>query len=404
MLKNDRRKFIRDLSAISIGAVTSSNFLSCATRLDSKNEGAQGKNLVVIQLAGGNDGLNTFVPYRNDIYFKNRPNVALQKKEIIAGSGQYDIGFNQALSPIVKLYDKGMLSVVNGVGYKDPIRSHFRASDIWHSGTKSSEFIETGWLGRVFDHAPYHDHIGVAIEDSLPPILKGQHSNSLAFTDINRLYSKYKALEVNQFNQLNDIHASENYRFLVEKLTQTKKQVENLKQYYKTFTPKSSYPPSKLGKDLAIVSNLIKSDTSIAVYFLTIGGFDSHANQKVNQAKRLSEYSLAVDAFVKDMKANGLMKDTLIFTFSEFGRRVRENGSKGTDHGTANSAWFIGESLKKQGFYNALPSLANTVGNDLVFQIDYRRLYVDILEHWLGVSYGTVISDPKNELKGLGLL
>ena len=358
-----------------------------------------GKTLVIVQLSGGNDGLNTVVPYRNDIYYQNRPTLGIKAEEVLKVGDE--LGFNPAMTALQSLYDEGLVTVLNSVGYPNPDRSHFRSMDIWHTASDSSEYLNTGWLGRYLDsnchdcHVPYH---ALELDDSLSLALKGQHQSGFAMSNPAQL----KKTTDNKFLQAvaknADHHHDDQVAYLYKTMIDTQSSADYLFQQSKVFQSKASYPQTPFGKDLKQVAELITADTDTKIYYVSLTGFDTHANQKNQQERLLQQYAEGMKAFVADLKEHGLLDDALIMTFSEFGRRVKQNASNGTDHGTANNLFLIGGKLKTPGFFNQGPDLTTLDKGDLIHQVDFRSVYSTILEKWLDTSAPSILGRGFNSL------
>lgn len=336
-----RRDFLK-ISSLATASLMVPNFLKSMTlpeALDKEN-----RILVVLQLSGGNDGLNTIIPTKNDIYFREREMIAIKDSLRLTD----EAGINPSLCYFKELFDDGELAVLNNVGYPNPDKSHFRSMDIWHSASKSDEFLETGWVGRYLDEACYdceHPTQALEIDDMLSLALKGKEKKAFAFKDPKRLY---ETSQEKYFKSLYDTH--DHHDETVEYLYQTMGSTINNAGYIfdksNAKATTASYPNSALGKDFKNIASLINSDINTKVYYLSIGSFDTHVNQNQRQAQLFSEINEAVKAFVKDLKSNGKFNEVLLMTFSEFGRRVSQNASKGTDHGTANQMFFVSGGLK----------------------------------------------------------
>ena len=347
------------------------------------------KILVVLQLSGGNDGLNTIIPTKNDIYYRERQGISVKN----ALNFTDEAGINPNLSFFKELYDNGELSVLNNVGYPNPDKSHFRSMDIWHSASKSDEFLDTGWIGRYLDEACYnctHPTQALEIDDMLSLALKGENKKAVAFKDPKRLYQTsnenfYKNLYENHH------HDHETVEYLYQTLGETISNANYIYEKSKANISSATYPNSNLGKDLKKVSGLILSDINTRVYYLSIGSFDTHVNQNNRQSQLFTEINDAVKAFVQDLKQNGKFNDVLLMTFSEFGRRVAQNASGGTDHGTANQMFFISGGLKKKGILNALPDLQNLNDGDLIYTEDFRKVYATVLKNWLKADENKIL-------------
>ncbi len=380
-----RREFLK-ISSLATASLLMPNFLKAMT-FDEALEPNQ-KILVVLQFTGGNDGLNTIIPVRNDIYFKERSSIAIKDSLSLND----ETGINPALSYFKELYDNGELSVMNNVGYPNPDKSHFRSMDIWQSASKSDEYLETGWLGRFLDEECYRcDHPTQALEvdDMLSLALKGGQNKAFAFKDPKMLY---QTSQEKYFKSLYDHHhEDETVSYLYQTLGSTINNAGYIFEKSKAKKTEQTYPNSQLGKDFKTVASLIKSDINTRVYYLSAGSFDTHVNQNDMQQKLFGDINETVKAFVADMKSNGLFDDILLMTFSEFGRRVAQNASKGTDHGTANQMFFISGGLKKKGLLNPLPDLANLNEGDLIYSEDFRKVYATILKNWLKADASKVL-------------
>ena len=387
----DRRDFLKS-SGLASTSLLIPSFLSDfnANKLFKTRTG---KALVVVQWSGGNDGLNTIVPYQNDVYYKSRPSLGIKKAEVLKVSDE--LGFNPALQSLQSLYDDGLVSIVNSVGYPNPDRSHFRSMDIWHTASSSDAYLSSGWLGRYLDSnctgcaTPYH---ALELDDSLSLALKGKVRNGFAASNPEQL----KRATNNKFLQAigkaaKPDHDEENVAYLYKVMTETQQSADYLYQQAKVHPSKVTYPQSEFAKDLKQIAELITADTDTKVYYVSLSGFDTHANQRNQQERLLKGYADAMKAFVEDLKQNGLLDDVLIMTFSEFGRRVAQNASNGTDHGTANNVFLIGGKLQKPGFYNAAPNLTNLDEGDLKYEIDFRNIYSTILDKWLEAPAAQVL-------------
>ncbi len=378
-----RRDFLKN-SALASSMFMVPSFVKAFESIASESLGF--KKLVLIQLAGGNDGLNTIIPYRNDIYYKQRPKLAIHKNELLTASDE--LGFHKNLAPLKNLYDQGYLSIINNVGYPNPNRSHFRSTDIWHTASDSNEFLSTGWLGRYIDSQGKLPHTGIEVDDSLSLIMKGNHINGIATQNAKTLFSNtntpyFKKILENQ----NSKHLSEhNLGYLYKTMIEANSSAKYIYEKTKTYKSKVTYPNNKFSAQLKTTAEFINSHLDSKVYYLTMGGFDTHSAQESRHNKLFEVYGKSIEAFVKDLEQNDTFKDTLIVTFSEFGRRVKQNGSGGTDHGTANNLFIIGKNLKKKGFYNEQANLTDLDNGDLKYTVDFRDIYATILDKWLEVD------------------
>ncbi len=347
--------------------------------------------LIILQLSGGNDGLNTVIPYRNDRYYKARPTLGIPKEKAILLSDE--LGFNPALQTLHELYDQGHLTVINNVGYPNPDRSHFRSMDIWQTASASNEYLSTGWIGRYLD-ANCSDrgaHSAVEIDDSLSLAMRGESVKGMAIKNPAKLY---QATQTSYFKKISEGHSEEpTLNYLYKTMAET---VSNAKYIYdKSYISHSrfEYPNTEFAKRLKIISELIQSGIQTKVYYASLSGFDTHVRQAGQQERLLTEYSEAVSSLVKDLKASGDFDRTLIMTFSEFGRRVDENASGGTDHGTANNLFLAGGKLKTPGFFNETPDLDKLDQGDLIYDIDFRQVYGTLLKQWLRADDLAILSN-----------
>ncbi len=358
-----------------------------------------GKTLIVVQLSGGNDGLNTIVPYRNDLYYNNRPTLGLKKEELLRADDE--MGFNPSLKGLKSLYDDGRLCIINSVGYPNPDRSHFRSMDIWHTGSGSDQYWSSGWLGRYLDsdcsgcETPYQ---AIEVDDSLSLAMKGRQRNGFAVSKPQQLRRVANNPFLRHIGQHHHDHDEENVAYLYKTMVDTQSSANYLYQKWKTYDSTVDYPNSSFARDLKCIAALMTAETDTRVYYVSLGGFDTHASQKGKQNRLLKTYSEGMSAFVKDLRQHRLLDQAMILTFSEFGRRVKQNASGGTDHGTANNVFLIGDNLPKQGFYNAPPNLADLDRGDLKYQVDFRSIYASLLDNWLGADAGAVLQGYSDRL------
>lgn len=354
--------------------------------LNGLNGSFNGKRLVVIQLFGGNDGLNCIVPFRNDLYYKLRPGIGLKDEAIIGLTDE--VAMNANLAELADLFNQGQLSVINNVGYPDPNRSHFRSTDIWHSASDESQYLNTGWIGRYLDslctdkcNVP---HTAIELDDTLSLILKGDKTKGIAFHDPKVLFLATQNELIQKISKSeHDLEHEALPDFLHRTLRDTTQSAEYIYEKSKIYKSQIVYPQSEFAKRMKSIAELICSGAETQIYFISLPGFDTHAAQIGMHSRILQTYSKTIKAFTDDLKANNLFDDTVILTFSEFGRRVKQNASKGTDHGTANNVYVINGKLNKPGIYNELPDLENLDQGDLKFTIDFRQVYATLLEKTL---------------------
>ncbi|HQY11833.1 MAG TPA: DUF1501 domain-containing protein [Ferruginibacter sp.] len=356
------------------------------------------KVVVVIQFSGGNDGLNTVIPVRNDIYYRERPRLGIVKEKALLLTDE--TGLNPALGSLKGLYDDGSLAIINSVGYPNPDRSHFRSMDIWQSASNSNEYVNTGWLGRYLDaqckgcDKPTQ---AVEIDDVLSLALKGEENKGLAFKDPGRLYNISNGGFMKDVNS-DHRHSEENVDYLYKTMSETLSSAEYIYRQSRVHPTSQTYPNSELGKDLKTIASLIFSDINTKVYYVSLGSFDTHVNQDNQQTRLFTELNEAVKAFTADLKKNNRFEDVLMMTFSEFGRRVSQNASNGTDHGTANNMFLISGGLKGKGVLNAMPDLADLNEGDLKHKVDFKDVYATVLNRWLGADDKLILGRQYNHL------
>ena len=344
------------------------------------------KVMVVLQFSGGNDGLNTIIPIRNDIYYKERPSLGITRDKALQLTDE--AGINPALPFFKELFDEGNLGIMNNVGYPNPDRSHFRSMDIWQSASDSSEYVSTGWLGRYLDaqcNGCDKPTQALEVDDVLSLALKGDNIKGLALQDPKKLFNTSNE---KYFKQISAAHEHEEAAvdYLYKTLSETLSSADYIYQQSRLHPTSQTYPAIELGRSLKTISSLIMSDINTKVYYLSLGSFDTHVNQENQQGRLFGQLNDAINAFVKDLKKNHRFEDVTIMTFSEFGRRVAQNASGGTDHGTANNMFFIGGGLKQKGILNAMPNLNDLNKGDLKHTVDFKSIYATMLHNWLGAD------------------
>ncbi len=369
--------------------------------------------LVIIQLNGGNDGLNTVIPYGTGLYYDARPKLAVPPKEILPITGQ--IGLHPKLTNLKKLYDAGKVAIVQGVGYPNANRSHFRSTDIWM--TANPDTIEkTGWLGRYLDESIARFHgtklPAANIGGTLPLTLVGEKVvvPSIAslegyqfLTDTRYPQEREKRLKL--FQAINGQSFENAYLdYLAQTGLGAQQSADDLQTAVKKYTSKVEYPTDPFAQGLKLIAQIIAGGIGTQILYVTIGGFDTHAEQntaRVNHPMLLETVDKGLDAFYRDISQMGVAEDIVMMTFSEFGRRVRENGSLGTDHGTAAPMFVLGDRVKG-GLHGEHPSLTKLDDNgDLIYTVDFRSVYATILEDWLGADSQAILG---KRFEKLGLI
>jgi len=358
------------------------------------------KVVVVLQLSGGNDGLNTVIPVRNDIYYKTRPKLGIGKNSALSITD--DTGLHPALTCFADAFHDGSLAILNSVGYPNPDRSHFRSMDIWQTGSNSNEYISSGWIGRYLDaQCSGCDKPTQALEvdDVLSLALKGAHMNGLAFKDPKRLFGSANEKYFKEVSKTHvDHHDEKPVDYLYKTMAETISSADYIFKQSRLHPSVATYPNTELGKNLKTIASLIFSDINTSIYYVSLGSFDTHINQQAQQQRLFKEMNDAVGAFINDLKAANRFNDVLFFTFSEFGRRVSQNASGGTDHGTANNMFLLSGGLKQAGLLNGMPNLNDLDEGDLKYQVDFKNVYATVLNKWLGANDEKILGNRYGHL------
>jgi uncharacterized protein (DUF1501 family) len=356
---------------------------------------ASDRVLVVVQLSGGNDGLNTVVPFRNADYRKARPKLAIKASDVLKIDA--DLGFHPSLPGIHGLLQDGRFTMVQGVGYPSPNRSHFESMDIWHSCHRKDQRQGDGWLGRWMAAWPadaHRDAPGLHLGNEPQPIAlsgRGVHVPSVASIDQFRLKVDGTSLlaERTGSNALGvadkeEPHKEEPLLDFLEASTQAALEAsQRLEKAMSSADQAGDFPASALGQKLRVVARLILAGIRTRVYYVALDGFDTHSQQPLAHASLLRQWSEATTALVQCMKRAGQADRVLVMAFSEFGRRVAENASEGTDHGAAAPVFFAGPSFPRP-MIGAYPNLTDLEDGDLRFHTDFRQVYATVIETWLG--------------------
>lgn len=373
--------------------------------------------LVVIEMTGGNDGLNTVIPYGDDLYHKYRPTLGYKKDQVVRLNDQ--LGLNPGMNSFGQMWNQGQLAVVQGVGYPNPDRSHFESMDIWQTADPRRN-ITTGWLGRSVNELQGQSgfvpilHVGGGRQ---PPAIQGTPGGAVSINDrqsfkldlgggtIAQQKARHKLLEdlsapddkgddILQFVRLRQLRTMTSVERLHELLSKQNLRQNNL------FGPDGVYGPNSLPMQLQLVANLIISGFGTRIFYVAIDGFDTHARQAEAHRKLLAQLSDGISNMFNLLKPAGHDKRVLVMTFSEFGRRVQENGSKGTDHGAASCLFVAGPALKG-GIVGEHPSLKDLDSGDLKYAIDFRRIYATLLDTWLHCDSKVVLGGKFEHVDGL---
>ena len=380
--------------------------------------GKDGSILVILQMAGGNDGLNTVVPYSNDFYHRARPTLGLAAKDVLKINDE--VGFHPSLAGFKDLYDSGNLSVIQGIGYPNPNRSHFRSTEIWQTASDSEKFEKYGWLGRYFDNAckGCDPTVGVSIGRQMPQAFAAKAPTGVSLEnpqsyryisdergmngdnseesyrkmnepDEGRMAETASSGESNSGDTIGTLHGATQHSgsaldFLERTAMDAQVSSDKILAISNKVQNKGNYPQSQLAGSLKLVARLIGGGLPTRVYYVSQGGYDTHTNQLATQQRLLKELGDSVKAFTEDLKAQGNLQRVMIMTFSEFGRRVVENANNGTDHGAAAPMFVIGNKVKA-GLLGKYPGLApaDLFNGDIKYNVDFRSVYAGVLEGWL---------------------
>jgi len=384
----NRRQFLTLTGTFTGGALLLPDFLHAFGRQTKLVTGEQ--SVVFIQLNGGNDGLNTFAPVDNPLYYELRPKIALDRSDVISRFN--GMAFHPSLRNFAEMQQNGHLSVIQNVGYPEPVRSHFRSQEIWETSSASNQYLSDGWLGRYLDlqckeHNPTAG-INIDINDTLA--LKGQEPNHMTLRNLEKM--KKKAKRIND----EDVQLSGNPQLdFVRKLAETVNEGSDVirKALEKAPAKNIIYPKSALGNNLEWIATLIKGNLNSKVYYTSQGGFDTHQNQLTIHKIKLAELNDAVFGFYNDLKTANLLQNVTVVIFSEFGRRVKDNGS-GTDHGTAAPMFVVGGSNNGK-IIGRNPNLSELNNGDLMHETDFRSVYASLLQKKLNFDPKKIgISNP----------
>ncbi|MEK6700677.1 MAG: DUF1501 domain-containing protein [Planctomycetota bacterium] len=363
--------------------------------------------LVVVQMGGGNDGLNTVVPYGMDAYYKARPGIGVPQAQVLQLANASGVGLHPGLKGLKEMYDNGMMGIVQGVGYPNPNRSHFKSMDIWHTAETSG--TGDGWIGRYMDceccgygsgesGKPAKPAVdtgglpGIAIGRTAPLSMQGRAAKPVSFesADLFRWSGEdiHEALRepyhaINRRGESKEIAADSNAAFLLRTALDAQVASDTIRKAVAQQTL-ATFPNSGLARDLSMVAKMIRAGLKTKVYYVNLGSFDTHAGQggaNGRHANLLTQWSDAIKAFYADLKQQGNDGRVLTMSFSEFGRRVSQNASQGTDHGTAAPLYLFGP-MVKPGVHGEHPSLTDLDQGDLKYKVDFRSVYANILESW----------------------
>lgn len=392
----DRRTFLSaggSLLAASFGAP----HVHAALRLFGGGEVHEGRTLVLIQLAGGNDGLSTVVPYADPVYRSSRPTLRHEKKDLLVIDDER--GLNGKLVGLKARYDAGQLAIIEGAGYPDGVRSHFKSFDIWHTADTNGRAVGEGWVPRLMraafpdDHSPERTvHIGKRV----PYSLHSPGAAPIAF-EVPESYRWFgeEPGEVVAEGESSGNPALDRLRGVQANASASSQRVRDAARRYKT---SAEYPNTEFGRALRVAAAMIDARIGGRVISLEVNGFDTHRGQRNKHDNLMKVVDEGLATFTADLRGRSAGDETLIVVFSEFGRRVAENGSQGTDHGRAGPMFALGTPVKG-GLYGKAPNMQKLESGDLAFTTDFRRVYATVCDNWFGASAKQVLGGDYKPLK-----
>jgi uncharacterized protein (DUF1501 family) len=405
-----RREFIKKgLTMVAVGVTAPSFITRTALAMNNPWDVAQvtsrpgvpdDRILVVVQMGGGNDGLNTVIPFTNDAYYRARPNLAVPQKEVIRVTDE--LGFHPNLAQVKDLYDKGAMAVIQGVGYPNPSRSHFKSMEIWQTADPEGR-VRYGWIGRYFDSkCPVCEQptVGVNVGQAMPLAMNAETGmgvsleNPETFQWMPALNGLGEKEEQELFKLLNapapGVDEPGTIDFLRHTAMNAHVSSERVRAAVNGYRSGVEYANTRFASSMRLIAQMIAGKLPTKVYYAHMTGFDTHANQRGAHESLLQQLAEGVSAFYKDLEAQGNADRVVVLAFSEFGRRVAENGSNGTDHGTAAPMFVFGKAIKG-GLYGAQPSLTDLQDGDLKHGIDFRSVYATVLDKWMGADPAKIL-------------
>ena len=396
-----RRQLIKSSLAVAPAAALMPTVFTRAVAAAVNEQASLGhRTLVIVQMAGGNDGLNTIVPANDDRYYEARPTVNVQPGDALAIDRE--VGFNPALTAFRELWDEGVLAAVEGVGYPGPSYSHFQSMDIWQTADPEKHGGFEGWAGRYLEGITQEQDDGVqslAVGRSLPRALF-THKAPVPMVNTVEAYrfQDHPGAVADQERRrralLGLYRTGTLARPFGDHLDSTLRAADSsskaLQGAHGRYTSSVEYPDTRLGRSMRVVAEAVTGDLGLSVAHVRIGGFDTHASQLPVHGDLLRDTAESMLAFYRDMQAQGRDQDVVLMTWSEFGRRVTENGSGGTDHGSAGPMFVLGTPVTG-GLYGERPSLTDLVKNNFKYTADFRQVYATMVEGWLGAPAEVVL-------------
>ncbi len=400
-----RRDFLKGASLLALGSAVP-GFLA---RTACAAEAGKDTVLVVLELNGVNDGLNTVIPYADDLYHKARPTLRFTKEQVVKVNDE--IGLHPALRPLDRLLQNKQLAIVQGVGYPNPDRSHFESMDVWQSADPLRK-KKNGWLATTATELQGQKGGVPAMQvgpEKLPLALRGAPTGVASINNASQFKIKLASGDADEQKArkklLADLAKSAGkppdgsmLQFVQRRQLQTYATVAKLEEVLKNYAPDGRFPGTKLGQKLDLISKLIDKGFGTRLFYVAIDGFDTHSNQAPEHQRLFDELSQAIAILFNNLKQSGQDKRVLVMTYSEFGRRVQENGSKGTDHG-AGSCLFVAGPGVEGGPVGKHPSLSDLDQGDLKYHTDFRRVYATLLDGWLGCDSKAVLGEKFEHVK-----
>jgi len=370
----------------------------------------ESKVLVIVQLTGGNDGLNTVVPYNSGSYYQVRPSLAIKPTEVIPINDQ--LGLHPNMKALAELYKNKKLAIVQGVGYPNPSRSHFKSIEIWQTA-EPAKLVETGWLGRYLDlsmpaggSASDNPLPAVNVDPMLPMSLMARKVIVPSVANVADFRFKTDPRYVDdskaQLAAFKDIYRDfdlkkPNVDLLRSVGLDAADASEHLLKIARSYKSNATYPDGDFGRRLKFISQMIVGGVNARVYNISLDGFDTHTLQSRRQPALLKQLSEGLAAFQADLEAHSVDRDVLVLAFTEFGRRVAENSGRGTDHGAAQPLFIMGSSVKS-GIHGEHPSLAQLEDGDLKYKIDFRSIYATVLDGWMKADSRQILGSNFDQL------
>ncbi len=358
--------------------------------------------LVVVQLSGGNDGLNTIIPYADDAYYRYRPTLALARNEQIRIDDK--LAVHRSLQPLQSVFDEGEFTWIQGVGYPNPNRSHFRSMEIWQTASDADKALRTGWIGRYFDNTCQgaQPPAAVTIGREMPKALQAGDGHPMGIAldrpehfawanpGLTTTHRRRQRELMDFLNQSFPGPSGQSIDYLQRTALQAIQSSDVIAAAERSYRSNVEYPDNRFGHDLQLIAKLIAGGVSGRVFYASIGGFDTHADQAGVHARLLAQVATGLVAFRRDLIRQRAWEKVAILGFSEFGRRVDENGSQGTDHGAAGPMFVMGKGFRG-GLFGEHPSMDDLGNSDLKFSIDFRSVYATVLEKWMGAAHDRVL-------------